>query len=384
MVPVVALMITTITVVVGMYLAVQSVVFISNLMSFPVLKPSRSLEDRTSNDRTLNDQVSLLVPVRDEADVLPDTLPTWLAQDVHEIVILNDASSDGTADILDRAASENPNLKVLHGEADVPAGWNGKNWACHRLSEQAEGHRLLFVDADVFLEPNAVAIAVAEQEASDADLLTVWPRQRLGTPVERMVVPLVDMILLGGLPAALVNRIKAPTLSGANGQFMLWTGEAYARSGGHAAVRGDALEDVKLARKVKQTGGRLALRLGGRMVRARMYRTNRAVAEGFSKNVREAAGSAPALVFWTLLALLAYTAVWPLAFIEPHFVILGAAGILLRAAVEARSGRSPMLGVLQPIAPLMAAGIVALALQRGRSYRWKGRTFNQEGSTHAP
>ncbi len=372
-------MVTAATVIIAAYLAVQFAVFLSNLVAFPVLRTHQR-----SGAQAPAGRISLLVPVRNEADVLPSTLPTWLAQDVHEIVVLNDASSDDSAAILDRAAGQDARLKVVHGGAEPPPGWNGKNWACNRLAEHAEGDLLLFLDADVFLESGAVQAAVADRHASNADLLTVWPHQRLGLPLERLVVPLVDMILLGGLPAALVNRMPQPALSGANGQFMLWTRGAYERVGGHAAVRSQALEDVKLAREVKRSGGRLALRLGGRLVQARMYRSNRAVAEGFSKNVLEAAGSAPALVFWTALALLAYTAVWPLALMAPHLLLLGVAGILLRAVVEVRSGRNAALGLLQPLAPVAAAWIVFLALRRGRSYHWKGRTFSREGSTGAP
>jgi glycosyltransferase involved in cell wall biosynthesis len=346
----VALMLTALAVVLMLYFLVQGVVFMTNLFAFPPLMNRKQPEPPPHSER-----VSLLVPVRDEADILPHTLPTWLKQDVAEIVLLDDASTDGSSVLLQQAAMQDERVTVLQGDPDVPSGWNGKNWACHRLAEHAHGDVLLFVDADVFLSEGAVQAAASERFRMEAALLTVWPRQRLGTALERAVVP----------------------------QFMLWTRDAYLRAGGHEGVRGDALEDVKLARAVKRNGGRLGLRLGGRMVEARMYRSNRAVVEGFSKNILEAAGSRVALVLWTLLALLAYTLVWPLALLDLRFLALGVAGLLLRAGVEARSGRNPLLALLQPLAQVVVVWVAWLAFRQGRAYRWKGRTFTGGGTSHA-
>lgn len=371
-------MLTAVAVVLALYFLVQGVVFVTNVFAFPPLT-QRSQPDRLHP----SERVSLLVPVRDEVDILPHTLPTWLQQDVAEIVLLDDASSDGSSLLLQQAAAQDERVTVLQGKPDVPSGWNGKNWACHRLAEHAHGDVLLFIDADVFLSDGAVQTAAGERRRISAELLTVWPRQRLRTLLERAVVPVVDMVLLGALPAALVNRTALPALSGANGQFMLWKRDAYFRAGGHVGVRGDALEDVKLARAVKRNGGRLGLRLGGRKVEARMYRSNRAVVAGFSKNILEAAGSRAALVFWTLLALLAYTVVWPLALLDLRFLVLGVAGLLLRAGVEARSGRTPWLALLQPFAQVVVVWVAWLAFRQGRAYRWKGRTFTGGGTSHA-
>ncbi|CAN5784781.1 glycosyltransferase family 2 protein [soil metagenome] len=319
--------------------------------------------------------VSILVPARDEIRTLPHTLPALLAQGALEVVVLDDDSSDGTIDFLVGYAARDSRLRVVRG-APLPPGWSGKNWACHQLAQGARGDRLAFTDADVAWSSGALEALVEVQGRERADLVTAWPRQRCVGIGERLTVPLIDMLLLSALPAVLTRYRHPTSLTGANGQCMLWRRSAYEAIGGHTAVLGEVLEDVRLAQRAKRAGLRIALRLGGRALETRMYRSYTEAVRGFGKNALAAVGGRRvALVTLLLVNLVTYTLAWPLALLEVRWLAVGAAGMLLRATTNAMSLRSPFEAVLQPFGPLAFAPIVALSLRWGSAYEWRGRRY---------
>lgn len=352
----------------ALFLGVQLVVAGVNALSFPVLRRAEvSARERRA--------VSLLVPARDEEDTLPRTLPALLAQGAGEVIVLDDGSVDATAHLLAAAGRAHPALRVLRGEP-LPYGWTGKNWACWQLAAAAQGDLLLFTDADVEWREGTLDAVLALRQREGADLVSVWPRQRVGSLLERVAVPLIDMVLLAGLPYPAVRRLGPAALAAANGQLMLWTRGGYRRVGGHAAVRGEVLEDVRLGQRAKGAGLRLALALGGERVATRMYRSAGALVEGLSKHLLVAAGSRAALLALLLLNTLAYTLAWPLALLEPRWLAIALAGLGLRALVAVKTGRPALEALLQPLCvwPLWWIGL--RALRRGRRVVWKGRTYS--------
>jgi len=354
---------------VAAFLAAQAAVLLLNLVAFPLLGARATRADAADGRR--RPRVSLLVPARNEAATLPTTLPTFLAQGADEVLVLDDGSSDATPAIL--AAADG--VRVLTG-APLPSGWSGKNWACHQLARAATGEILVFTDADVAWRGGALERVVAELDATGAGLLSAWPRQRCVTLGERLVVPLVDLLLLANLPHPLVRALPFASLAGANGQLMAWRRDAYELVGGHAALPGEVLEDVRLAHRAKRLGVPLTLRLGGPWLETRMYRGWGEVVAGFGKNVLAAAGgSRAALVGVWLLNLAAYTLPWLLAWWDPRWWALAGAGPLLRLASNAKAGRAAWEALLQPFGPVALTAIVARALTRGGGYAWKGRSY---------
>jgi len=367
---------------VAAFLAGQGAVLLLNLVAFPVLgtgapragaRATRAGAPAGAGGAASarRPRVSLLVPARNEAETLPTTLPTFLAQGADEVLVLDDGSTDATSAIL--AAADG--ARVLSGAA-LPPGWSGKNWACHQLARAATGDVLVFTDADVAWRPGALERVVAELEATGAGLLTAWPRQRCVTLGERLVVPLVDLLLLANLPHPLVRALPFPSLAGANGQLMAWRREAYDLVGGHAALPGEVLEDVRLAHRAKRLGVPLTLRLGGPWLETRMYRGWGEVVAGFGKNVLAAAGgSRTALLAVWLLNLAAYTLPWLLAWWDARWWALAASGVVLRLASNRKAGRAAWEAALQPLGPVALTAIVARALSRRGGYAWKGRTY---------
>jgi glycosyltransferase involved in cell wall biosynthesis len=354
-------------VVVVLFLALQSAVLALNIVFFPVLRQRRTTSAAAAN----RPRVSLLIPARNEALVLPETLPGMLAQGADEVIVLDDQSDDGTAELLAAAAG----LRVVRG-VPLPPGWSGNNWACHQLAQAARGEVLVFTDADVRWSAGALDAVVAEMQATRAGLLSVWPRQLCLTFGERLIVPLVDLLLLANLPHPLVRLLPFASLSGANGQLMAWTRDAYQRTGGHAERPLEVLEDVRMAQRAKALGVPITLRLGGELVQTRMYRSFSEVVAGFGKNIRAAAGGSHLvmLMIW-LLNLLAYTAPWLLAPFEGRWWVVALAGVMLRALSNRKVGRPTLEALLQPLGPLALTAVVVRALRFGSGYAWKGRVY---------
>ena len=227
--------------------------------------------------------VSVLVPARNEAAVIGESVQFLSAQEYpqREIIVLDDNSEDGTGRIAQQAAGD---VRVLSG-SPLPAGWMGKNWACEQLARHAQGDILLFTDADVRWQPGALAAVVEMLERTEADLLTVWPTQITVSWGERLTVPLMAMTVFAYLPVQLAHDFYHPLAAAANGQCMVFRRAAYAAAGGHAAVRGEIVEDVRLAQRIKAAGLKLRMADGAGLVTCRMYGGSKASLDGLAKNM---------------------------------------------------------------------------------------------------
>jgi hypothetical protein len=341
-----------------------------NLPAFPVL-------GRRSAAAGRQPQTSLLVPARDEAERLPDALPGLLAQPATEILVLDDGSTDGTADVVRKAAAQDARVRLLTGQP-VPPGWVGKNWACHQLAQAATGELLVFCDADVLLNPGALPAVWAEMSRQHSDVFSVFPRQLTGTLGERLLVPLIDENLLAFLPHHLL-AMPVPAAAVANGQFLAFRRGAYRAAGGHRGVAGQIVEDLALARVARRAGLRLGLALGGDLIAARMYRGYAEVVRGTGKSMRAAhGGSDAALMASAAFNLAAYTLPWlrwgSAGRLGLIWRAVAVAGLVERLLVNAKTGRGAYPeALLVPIIAPAAVPVYLLALRR--TAVWKGRSY---------
>jgi glycosyl transferase family 2 len=326
---------------------------------------------------TVEQSVAVLVPARDEAHRIGPCVASILAQrGVPELrlLVLDDGSSDGTAAVVRAVAAGDHRLTVLTGQSPPP-GWLGKPYACHQLAAAAgPGDVLVFVDADVVLEPDAIAAAVGLLPGRA--LLSPYPRIVARGWAERLIQPLLQWSWLTFLPLRAMERSRRPSLAAAGGQFLVVTRAGYESAGGHAAVRDQVLEDVALARAVKRSGGRIALADGSRLATCRMYDGARSLVEGYGKSLWAAFG--PPLAGTALALLLLFVYVVPVLLVVAGFPLAGAVGYLLGVAGRVVTGRATG-GRVWPDAlahPLSVLGFVVLlgySYLRGRSLRWKGR-----------
>jgi chlorobactene glucosyltransferase len=264
--------------------------------------------------------VSVLVPARNEARNIRRCLRSLLAQDypLLEVLVLDDDSTDATADIVAEMIQEDPRLRLVRGQT-LPQGWMGKNFACHQLAQLARGDWLLFTDADTHHHSDALAWAIEAAQQNRADLLSLIPRTVTHTLGEKLILPMIPFGLLGCFPLALGRRLRMPSLAMALGPFMLFRREAYHRIGGHQAVQGEIAEDVVLARQVRRASGQVVLVDGSEQVDVHFYR-------GFWESWHGLAKSAFAALEYRLLPTLLMVSFYGFLFLWPVFLLL--AGLL--------------------------------------------------------
>jgi chlorobactene glucosyltransferase len=235
-------------------------------------------------NKTDADRVSVIIPARDEeANIGRVVRSVAIQPDAAEIVVVNDQSQDRTAEILERLKGEFPNLQVLSSGL-LPDGWTGKAHAVTTGVRAARGEWLLLTDADTEHLPGSLESLLACAKSEDLDLLSVSPGQETPTWWEKAVIPLVFVELARRFRFEDVSNPESPAAA-ANGQYILIRREIYERVGGHAAVRGEVLEDVALAQRVKAAGGKILFEPGSVWVRTRMYRTFGEMWRGWTKNL---------------------------------------------------------------------------------------------------
>lgn len=245
---------------------------------------------------TASGAISAIVPARNEEAVIAACIESLASQpEIAEIIAVNDQSSDRTLEILQELAWRIPRLCVV--DATVPpAGWVGKNHACWIGAQQAKGEWLLFTDADAVTSEGAAGKALALAAEHQAALVSFSPEQVLKTWYEKALIPFVYVRLAQKFSFDQVNDPKSADAA-ANGQFLMVRRDTYQTAGGHAAVHGEVLEDVAIARRVKGNGGRIWFGYSDGAVRVRMYRSFTAMWEGWKKNLFVLMGGTTGAVF---------------------------------------------------------------------------------------
>lgn len=243
----------------------------------------------------IDEAIGVLIPARNEQDSLIDAVRSVQAQEnlVNlSIHVLDDGSSDGTAVIADTAAASDSRVHVIHApDADPPPGWLGKNYACARLADSAADARVLvFMDADVVLERDAINALVNELRSTDSTLIAPYPRQLAETWLERLVQPLLAWSWMTTVPLGIAESGQWASMSVANGQLLAFDAEGYRRVGGHESVRSEVIEDVALMRRVRESGERALTVDGSSLATCRMYRTSTDLIDGYTKSAWNAFG----------------------------------------------------------------------------------------------
>jgi glycosyltransferase involved in cell wall biosynthesis len=225
----------------------------------------------------------VIVPARNEEACLGACLQSLLAQTgvTFEIIVIDDHSADRTREVAQSFAS--PPVRIIEA-GPLPAGWTGKNNAVTAGSRAAQGEWLLFTDADTIHLPGSLARSLEEAKRHGAALLSYSPQQIVKSFWEKAIMPVIFAELAASFRPSQVSDPNSPAAA-ANGQYILITREAYDVVDGHAAIAGNLLEDVALARAVKRSGRKLFFRYGSDAVRTRMYRSFAQLREGWTKNL---------------------------------------------------------------------------------------------------
>ncbi|MFJ5098825.1 glycosyltransferase [Streptomyces sp. NPDC088557] len=340
-------------------------------------------------------RVVVVVPARNEAGVLPVSLPSLLAQEypgVAEVILVDDGSTDGTGALAAGLAARCGGLPLTVVSPGEPEpGWTGKLWALRHgmaLARAREPEFLLLTDADIAHEPDSLRLLVSAAVANELDLVSQMARLRVTTGWERLVVPAFVYFFAQLYPFRWINRVRRPWATAAAGGCVLLRTEAAVAAGVPESIRQAVIDDVSLARAVRRSGGRIWLGLAERIDSVRPY-------PGLGELWRMVARCAYAQLRHSPVLLLGTVAGLVLVYLVPPVALAG--GLAGGDAAAAWAGGAawavmagtyvPMLRYyrqslwLAPSLPFTAFLYLLMTLDsavrhhRGVGAAWKGRTY---------
>ncbi|MBN2099706.1 MAG: glycosyltransferase [Dehalococcoidia bacterium] len=204
--------------------------------------------------------ISVLIPARNEEEDIVPCLESLRRQDypAYEILVLDDNSTDRTAERVAEVAAIDPRVKLIRGEP-LPQGWAGKPHACHQLAAQAKGSWLLFTDADTIHAPTMLSSAMAYAHEHKLSLISGLPLQKTVSFSQRVAIPAMYFLILCGMPLWWVQGARRPKPGLVIGQFIFVNAADYHEVGGHEAVRSKILEDIWLGFTIARHGKRMGV-----------------------------------------------------------------------------------------------------------------------------
>ena len=367
------------------------------LVTYIRLRHSRSLEEYSDVPPDDPPLVTVIVPARNEAHNIARCVTSILSTNYPrlEVVVVDDSSTDGTADIARDAARGDTRVRVVRNPA-LPTGWFGKQWACATGARIAHGEILQFTDADTVHAPDLVTRSINAMQDTAADLFSVAGRQELGGFWERVVQPQMFTVLsmrYGGTESVTQStRISSKI---ANGQCIFVRKASYDAIGGHGSVRASVAEDLLLAQRFFAARKRVVVMIGVKQLSTRMYASLADIITGWRKNVF--AGGLDAVPFGKV-----GKSIFPLALLLPPLLELLPALVLLFSALGIAMAsdtlrlwaiiscgatllwwivvyltieENPLYSFVYPLGALVLLYIFVSSVIRGRRVTWKGRTY---------
>lgn len=368
-----------VTVLCLIFAALPALLFLRNLSLYlPPAKPRPGFVPR----------VSVLIPARNEERNIEEAVRSALSNEGAEIeiIVADDASEDGTAEIVRELAAQDSRVRLI-ATPPLPSGWNGKQHACYVLAQAATMPLLCFVDADVRLEPDALARMANFLEQSGASLVSGVPRQVLGSWMEALLIPLIHFVLLGFLPIDRMRKSVEPAYAAGCGQLFMAVKHDYQTVGGHSAIRTTLHDGIKLPAAFRTAGFKTDLFDATGVAQCRMYHNAGEVWSGLAKNATEGMAAPARLpIFSTLLlagqALPFFLLVRAVTAADIPIVILAGAAVslsLLPRLISVRRFRQPVWScTVHPAGVLFLLLIQWFALGKkllGRPASWRGRHY---------
>jgi chlorobactene glucosyltransferase len=337
--------------------------------------------------------ISVLIPARNEESNIEACLESLRQQDYphYEILVLDDDSTDRTAEIITEIVAEDPRVRLLKGQ-ELPSDWAGKPFACQQLAQEAKGSWLLFTDADTLHAPSVLRYVLGTALSSKAALISGFPYQKTTSIWQKMALPILFyFMLLFWMPLWWLQRSERALPSVAIGQFLFFSAQAYWSIGGHEAVKSRIVEDVWLGREMTRHHYRqLTLDLS-QLVSCQMYREFGPMWDGIARWLYTLASlSAFTLIVMMVVVVLLFLApfLWlaqGLLLSQPAFswqMLVGiqvAILLLGRFLVGRRFSQPKSSIILHPIGIgfLLIIGLYAsYQCLTGAGVKWKGRLYN--------
>lgn len=376
------------------FLLINSAIIIRNHFDFRRIGTSKGNPTPAPNFL-----ISVCIPARNEELVIRRCVESVLNQNYKnfEVLVLDDASVDGTFKILEMLArTKSGKLRVLEG-IPRPDNWLGKPWACDQLADQAKGDIMLFVDADTWMEPDFLTQIAHEFSVNKLSALTVWPQQQVVGFWEKVVIPQVYYALTSLLPVryserdprwlpSAFNSTARKAFAAGCGQCIAFTNICYYRIGGHAAVKSKIVEDVELAKMMRLNGLNYKMYRGDASIHCRMYTSENEILSGFRKNFLEGfSGNIPLFVLAGILHLIVFllplfALLFGLFTSNTTITLLSVSAILMvslqRLYLDIRNKWNPVFGIFHFMGVLWFHRLAIISIidkLTGRKTIWKGR-----------
>lgn len=337
-------------------------------------------------EKIIDEKVSVLLPVLNEADRIAPTLQSLLNQKMvpHlEIIIRDDGSTDQTITLIKHLIqnSQVP-VKLIVDDPPAPEGWVSKSWSCYQMSKIASGSVFVFTDADVKFAPTAISKAVATLRETKLDLISPYPKQIALSWSERLIQPLLQWSWLSFLPLRIAEKSKNSHLVAANGQFIVVDAARYAASGGHCAHPGAVLDDLALLRAIKNNLGKGNVIDGTDIAATRMYRNVTELTDGYTKSLWSATSNRFSSRLISILLLLGFVLppIAAMSKLNPRIQRAGAVGylaaIISRLLIARRTKSAQFPDVMtHPISIMALVGLIELSWYRRlrNKLSWRGK-----------
>ena len=329
-----------------------------------------------NNSREITQSVAVLVPMRNEATNVAGIVET-LSQQVGvphlSIVIINDASTDSTAELLTTHTQSDSRFTILT-LTGPEEGWLGKVSALESGFITTQADVIIALDADVRLEADAISRAVNQLIDLQLDFISPYPRQIAFTFSEKLIQPILHWSWMSTVILRLAEKIPMRSTAVANGQFFVVRREALLAIDGFSTVRTSILDDIELARSLISAGFRGVVTQGSAIAKTRMYSGFDEIRQGYGKSLSYAFGGR--LGTFIAISFLFLTGVLPL--------LLGLMGdsngwiafffmMVTRIISAIRSRTNVLLSLLHPISSALLIYLIFYSYRHRGSIQWKGR-----------
>jgi len=349
----------------------SALLLLNSIYNFFYLRPAKP--------GLVDSKIAILIPARNEEENIKNLLSDLSEQSLlsdYTVTVLDDNSTDLTADAVQAYVNQYENVEIMEGKA-LPSEWLGKNYACHQLAvAKSDAKFLLFLDADVRVSKDAIATAISELQSKNLNFISPYPKQIAKSWSEYLIQPLLQWSWLSTLPIKLAQRSSRPSLTAANGQFFVVQTAAYIASGGHKAIKGEVIDDMELAKSLKRAGFKGGVSNGSKIASCRMYQNWPQLRNGYQKSLWRAFNSIPNAIGVSMLLILFF--VYPFYEMLKGSLIglLSYLLIVLSRMVAAKLSRGNLLAsFLHPISILLFIYLLITSwIQHLRgNLSWKGR-----------
>lgn len=351
-------------------LSFSILIFVISLINFFTIRiPKR--------DEEVKKAVTILAPMRNEAENVPEFISALSAQmgvKNLKIVVINDGSTDKTAELLDTVIGNDKRFAVI----DSPVqrmGWLGKVSALQTGYQATESEYIITLDADVRLEPNAVMRAITQLERLKLDFTSPYPRQIAQTFPEKLIQPLLHWSWMSTIVLRLAEKYPRRSTAVGNGQFFVVRKSALDAIDGFTSVSNQILDDIELARSLIGAGFKGVVTEGSGIASTRMYSSLDEIRQGYGKSLWKAFGGPVGSVI--AIAFIFVTGIVPVilifnGYLIGWFIYLYIAFSREISAIRSRS--NPLYAFLHPLSSALLIYLIIYSWRKRGTIQWKGRT----------